>query len=77
MDKCFDIVLREIYFNICFKILLNQVTFGSNSYRSLGPKIWNGLSNDFKTAENLTIFKRLIKSWEGPECQSNASRYEK
>ncbi len=50
----------------------NQVTFGSNSYRSLGPKIWNALSNDFKTAENLTIFKRLIKSWDGPECQCNA-----
>ena len=28
----------------------NQVTFGSNSLRSLGPQTWNGLPNEIKTA---------------------------
>ena len=40
----------------------NQVTFGSNSLRSLGPQIWNGLSNDIKSAENLNSFKTMIKN---------------
>ena len=31
----------------------NQVTFGSNSLRSLGPQIWNGLPKEIKSAENL------------------------
>ena len=40
----------------------NQVTFGSNSLRSLGPEIWNGLPNDIKSAENLNSFKTMIKN---------------
>ena len=43
----------------------NQVTFGSNSLRSLGPQIWNGLPNEIKTAENLNGFKNMIKKWDG------------
>ena len=38
----------------------NQVTFGSNSLRSLGPQIWNGLPNKMKTVENLNSFKNMI-----------------
>ena len=34
----------------------NLVTFGSNSLRSLGPQVWNGLPNDMKSAEDLNIF---------------------
>ena len=44
----------------------NQVTFGSNSLRSLGPQIWNGLPNEIKSAENLNSFKHLIKSGMAP-----------
>ena len=38
----------------------NQVTYGSNSLRSLGPQVWNGLPNDMKSAENLKIFKNML-----------------
>ena len=31
----------------------NQVTFGSNSFESVGPQIWNGLPNKMKSEENL------------------------
>ena len=41
----------------------NQVTFGSNSLRSLGPQIWNGLPNDMKSAENLNTFKTMLIIW--------------
>ena len=40
----------------------NTVTFGSNSLRSLGPQIWNGLPNEIKSAENLNSFKHMIKN---------------
>ena len=53
----------------------NQVTFGSNSLRSLGPQIWNGLPNELKSAENLNSFKHMIKKWEGPNCKCNACQH--
>ena len=43
----------------------NQVTSGSNSLRSLGPQIGNGLPNDMKSAENLNILKVMLKKWGG------------
>ena len=47
-----------------YKLNLNipkkrQVTFGSKSLESLGPKIWNNLPHHIKSAENLNIFKNL------------------
>ena len=39
----------------------NQVTFGTNSLKPYGPKIWNALPFSIKTAENLKAFKTLIK----------------
>ena len=41
----------------------NQITFGTNSLKSYGPKIWNLLLFNTKTAENLSTFKTLIKKW--------------
>ena len=52
-----------------------QVTFGSNSTRSLGLQVWNGLPNDMTSAENLNIFKNMPKKWEGPSCKSSLSKY--
>ena len=53
----------------------NQVTFGSNSLRSLGPQIWNGLPNEIKSAENLNSFKNMIKKWDGQNCKCSACKY--
>ena len=41
----------------------NQVTFGAKSLKFYGPKIWNTLPVNIKTAENLNAFKNLIKKW--------------
>ena len=43
----------------------NQVKFVEKSLRVLGPKIWNILPPHIKNAENLSAFKRLIKTWVG------------
>ena len=48
----------------------NQVTFSTNSLKSYGPRIWNALPFNIKTAENLNAFKTLIKKWNGASCNS-------
>ena len=46
----------------------NQVTYGTKSLKFYGPKIWNALPVNIKTAENLNAFKDLIKKWNGVSC---------
>ena len=46
----------------------NSKRYGSNSLRSLGPKIWNKLPDTIRTSTHLYTFKQLIKTWSGPEC---------
>ena len=45
--------------------VVNQVTYGTNSLRSFGPKIWNSLPHHVKSAENLETFKKIINNWNG------------
>ena len=54
----------------------NQVTFGSNSLRSLGPQVWNSLSNEIKSAETLKTFKQIMKQWNGIQCTCNVCQYD-
>ena len=58
--KSSNYLLREI--NNLENYRPNQVTFGSNSLRFKGPRLWNGLPYDIKSAENLTILKDMLKS---------------
>ena len=44
---------------------VSRVSFGNNSIRSFGPKIWNSLPPHIKSCENLETFKRVIKNWDG------------
>ena len=46
----------------------NQVSFGKNSLRVLGPKIWNILPNDIRGSINLHVFKNNMKQWGGKNC---------
>ncbi len=46
----------------------NIVSYGLNSFRYKGPKIWNSLPNYVKEAISLSEFKFLIKSWMGPHA---------
>ena len=43
----------------------NQVTFGSKNLRIFGPKVWNSLPSHIKSSDNLTVFKMIIKHWNG------------
>ena len=46
----------------------NQTTFGTKSLTSLGSKIWNSLPGHIKNCENLELFKKAIKNWNGEKC---------
>ena len=48
--------------------------YGTDTLRSLGPKIWNSLPDEYRKCENFNIFKELIKSWSGPSCKCNNCR---
>ena len=61
-------VVRERY-KLNFNIpRTNQVTFGTTSLKSYGPKIWNALPFNIQTAENLEAFKALVKKWSCASC---------
>ncbi len=49
----------------------NTVTYGLNSFRYKGAKIWNDLPNKIKNSITLAEFKNQIKKWQGPKCLCN------
>ena len=52
--------------------VIESKKYGTDSLKHMGPKIWNSLSPELKNSKNLTIFKCLIKSWEGSSCNCHA-----
>ena len=54
---------------------VNQATYGTNSLKVLGPKIWNELPEHIKSSDTLEVFKSNIKSWLGPNCNCSVCSY--
>ena len=52
----------------------NTVSFGKESFRWLGPKIWNSLPEDTKNTKSLEIFRKKIKSVTFDQCPCNLCR---
>ena len=48
---------------------INTSRFGTQSLRSLGPKIWNNLPSNIKSETSFLKFKEYIKTWLGPKCK--------
>ena len=48
---------------------INASRFGTQSLRSLGPKIWNNLPPNIKSETSFLRFKEYIKTWHGPNCR--------
>ncbi len=44
----------------------NTITYGNNTIRYQGSKIWNNLSNNFKMSNVLSSFKKSRQKWSGP-----------
>ena len=43
--------------------------YGKNSFRFESARVWNSLPNEMRKTENFKEFKRLIRTWTGPECK--------
>ena len=46
----------------------NTYNYGINYVLFRGSILWNSINNDIKTAENLNVFKRITKEWNGDKC---------
>ena len=46
---------------------INTSRFGTQSLRSLGPKIWNNLASNIKSETLFPKFKEYIKTWLVPK----------
>ena len=51
-----------------------RLNFDEKSLRALGPKTRDYHPPHIKSAENLSTFKNLIKSWDGVSCQCNSCK---
>ena len=47
---------------------IESVTYGENSLRYLGPKIWDIIPKEFKDLKTLQKFKSAIKTWTPLKC---------
>ena len=54
-------------------VIKNQQTkrYGTDTLRSLGPKIWNSLPIEIRNTSEISTFKILIKTWSGVSCKCN------
>ena len=52
----------------------NQIKYGRNSLRVLGPKLWNSLPNEAKSINTLPKFKLFINNW-GTDCCPHYKRF--
>ena len=65
--------LKNISYNLRGKLLLKlptarTVTYGTNALIFKASILWNCLPNKFKSSESVSLFKNIIKKWDGNSC---------
>ena len=80
MKEIFELRLCSRPVREQYKLNLNisrkrQINFGTKSLESLGSKIWTNMPCDIKSAENLNVFKNLIKKWNGSSSSCNVCAF--
>ena len=61
----------------CHNLLLpkaHTTSYGLETISFLGSRLWQALPNDMKQSDNLSSFKRRIKSWKEEECNCRLCR---
>ena len=53
---------------------VHTVHYGTETIRFRGPQIWNLITEEFRNAKNLKIFKSKIKKWEPVGCKCRICR---
>ncbi len=64
MQKEITYGLRDV--NLLVQPKFKTVTYGHNTIKYQGSKLWKNLPNDFKTLDSLSSFKCEIQKWSGP-----------
>ena len=54
---------------------INRISFGDKNLRYYGSKIWNSLPFHIKSSDNLEVFKKIIKNWNGVSCKCKVCQY--
>ena len=49
-----------------------KIRYGRNTFSYYGPHIWNLLPIAIKASTSIEMFKRLLKTWDGPKCSCSA-----
>ena len=66
--------LKPVHYNLrdknrAVQPKVNSTAFGLKSLKYSGSLLWNQLPTDLKRCLDITSFKSLLKSWEGPNCK--------
>ncbi len=54
--------------NVLFQPKFKKITYGRCSFTYYGAHIWNLLPPNIKNCMNLNTFKKMIATWDGPNC---------
>ena len=58
--------LRDV--NLLVQPKFKTITYGHNTIKYQGSKLWNNLPHDLKKMDSLSSFKCEIQKWSGPDC---------
>ena len=54
---------------------VNQIKFGYRSYTYEAPTIWNSIPIEIRKNVKFNMFKKLLRTWNGPSCRCNFCVY--
>ena len=61
-----EVILKIVY--DLFVPSVNSVLKAQNSFRYLGPLIWNSVPSDIRNLDSFDAFKSRIKNWKTSRC---------
>ncbi len=68
-DRC---VGKQMFINLVNKLKVYKfktMTYGKHSIKYVARILWNSINVDIKNTDNVNVFKRRIRTWQGLICQ--------
>ena len=56
------------YTNTARVLTVKTTAYGKSSFRFEAARVWNSLPNEMRTANSFSDFRRLVRTWTGPQC---------
>ena len=48
---------------------VKTTAYGKRSFRFEAARVWNSIPNEMRTANSFPDFRRLVRTWTGPQCE--------